>query len=167
MRLMARLTTQTAQMPLIQLMSGFIVRRDMLGKVVLVDSDALIGLQIIQDDHHQTAVDVFAKIRARGIEPVVTNYVISETTNYLSKRYSLSDAKYFLQNINQFKTILIDINIHRASVALFYEQTNGKTSLVDMANVIVMKHLHIPHIFAFDKVYERDFGLSNLTEKHT
>jgi predicted nucleic acid-binding protein len=135
----------------------------MQGEKVLIDSDAFIGLQIRDDAHHQAAIEGFAKLRARGLQPTATTLVIVETTNLLSRRYSLSDAKRFLQAIETMPAIVIDKELHRKSVLLFQEQTKSKTSFVDMANIVVMRQFEISQIFAFDKVYGNDFRLSYLS----
>jgi predicted nucleic acid-binding protein len=134
----------------------------MLGEKVLIDSDAFIGLQIQSDAHHQDAIEGFTKLRARGLQPTATVLVITETTNLLSRRYSMTDAKRFLQAVETLPIIAIDEELHRKSVKLFQEQTKSKTSLVDMANIVVMRQLEISQIFAFDKVYGEAFNLSYL-----
>lgn len=130
---------------------------------VLLDSDALIGWITATDDHHARAVALFEIIKQRRMQPVVTNLVIAETASLLSVRQSQAVAQRFMTFVQSLQTIIIDEHLHRETVRLFLTQTRNKTSFTDMANVVVVSTYEIPLVFAFDKVYSRDFNLPMLS----
>lgn len=126
---------------------------------ILLDSDALIGWISATDAHHARAVDLMEALRQRQMQPVVTNLVVGETATLFSLRQGQAVARDFLRLAASLHTVVITETLHQETLALFAKQDRKRTSYVDMANVVVMRHHQIPYIFAFDTVYPRDFDL--------
>ena len=131
---------------------------------VLIDSDAFIGYIVERDAHHQKSKAYFNHLIKNRSMIVTTNYVITETASTVSRRFSQQQAKQFMRFASKILSIHITDTVHQKSSELFQQQSKEKTTLVDMSNVIVMKHFNIPKIFAFDKVYTDDFQLANVTQ---
>lgn len=129
---------------------------------VLLDSDAFIGLIVKHDAHHETVEVIFEQLKQKQAMLVTTNYVITETASTLSRRFSQDNASQFLTIVDDFRMITITDTIHKQASKLFRQQTKDNTSLVDMSNVVIMKEFEIPQIFSFDKVYTKDFQLSQV-----
>lgn len=130
---------------------------------VLLDSDALVGLFVEHDAHHESATHYFERFRENYSRIVVTSYVIDETATVIS-RANHSIAQRFLVTTKTMKlpVIHIDETLRQEGLAIFSQQTRNRTSVVDCVNVAVMQTYDIPHICAFDKVYHTDFKLDNL-----
>lgn len=139
----------------------------MTNEQVLVDSDALVGWFVKTDAHHQRARAIFGYLKQRRLTPVVTNLVIAETATLFSRRQGQAQASRFLDFSQKLETVYITPELHHKTVQLMQAQTRPKTSFVDMANVVVMREVRIAHIFSFDRVYGKDFGLKLLETEAT
>ncbi|MEO1288832.1 MAG: hypothetical protein AAFV93_13785 [Chloroflexota bacterium] len=131
---------------------------------VLVDSDAFIGYIVESDAHHHNAKTLFNRAMQQRLALATTNYVIAETASTLSRRFTQTHAKRFMDTMENFLTIYIPKDVHLKSSELFKAQDKNKTSFVDMSNVVVMKHFAIKKIFAFDKIYVERFSLPKFTQ---
>ena len=126
---------------------------------ILLDSDALVGWITSTDVHHECAVRLVEALRQRRMQPVVTNLVVGETATLFNLRQGQGVARDFLGLAASLRTIVMTETLHQETLALFAEQERKRTSYVHMANVVIMRSLHIPYLFAFDAVYHRDFNL--------
>lgn len=129
---------------------------------VLDDSDAFIGWIVATDQHHYRAEAAFEQLRQERLQPITTNLVIAETASLLSRRYSLQQARTFLNISQKLDTIYISEELHHSAVRLFLEQQRTNTTFVDMCNVVVMKQLSLSAILSFDVVYTKDFDLHSV-----
>ncbi len=129
---------------------------------VLVDSDAFVGRFYPQDAHHAHSRRVFNALRAERRRLVTTNLVVFETATVLSHRTGQAAARRFIEDfIRQGKidVIFITEDLQEEAIDLFLEQDKKGTSVVDCANVAVMRRFRIPMLFSFDKAYTRQFGM--------
>jgi predicted nucleic acid-binding protein len=130
---------------------------------VLVDSDAFVGSMLKDDAHHKTMKALLEIIKQNYISLVTTSFVVAETATVLSKLDSQAQAKKFLHAVKYHPIIHITEELQAKSLALFAAQTKKRTSVVDCANVVVMKHFHIPRILSFDKAYTSQFDMDMMT----
>jgi predicted nucleic acid-binding protein len=129
---------------------------------VLVDSDAFIGRAYPDDAHHPQASDIFRSLKARGVHLVTTSFVVVETATVLSHRQGQDVARFFLDEViagGAFPVIFITEALYTGALNLFKKQTRKGTSVVDCANVAVVRQFAIPTIFSFDHVYPKKFGV--------
>jgi predicted nucleic acid-binding protein len=131
---------------------------------VLLDSDAVIGWLVEDDQHHERAVQLFDYILSEKMQPVVTNLMISECATWLSARVSQEVARAFLQETEMLEIVYITEELHAETAAMFQQSQKHHTSFIDFANIVTMRHFRIPTIFAFDEVYRKTFGLKTLQE---
>lgn len=134
-------------------------KRMMTNDAVLIDSDAFIGWLVEADAHHRTALQGFNELIQNQLQPIVTNLVIAETATWLSNRVDQPTARRFLEASQKFHTVFITERLHHLARELFNAQERKKTSFVDMLNIVVVRELSIPRIFAFDEVYSKTFHL--------
>jgi predicted nucleic acid-binding protein len=127
------------------------------GEVVLLDSDAFIGLLVATDVHHERVEQTLKLIDAHQGSLATTNFVIVETATGLSRRHHQATARNFLTYIHQsnFQVFYINEALHEATETLFLEQPNNATSMVDCANVVVSQAYNISTILSFDRFYEK------------
>jgi predicted nucleic acid-binding protein len=132
---------------------------------VLIDSDAFVGWFLVSDAHHQEAKQIFHQLEKENIQPVITSLVCLETATVLSYRSGQSLARSFLDHVHEAEMPIIHIDEHlqQKSIALFAEQQVRGTSVIDCANVVVIRRFTIPQIFSFDKVYSTTFGVKTTT----
>jgi predicted nucleic acid-binding protein len=134
-----------------------------MNEVILIDSDAFIGLLVEKDAHHAYAHEMFERVAKENIQ--ISNYVLLETATWLSGRISQALAKTFLSFIreSEFPVLFVDAPLQAETEALFLAQDVKGTSIVDCANVIIARRFGIRRIFSFDGFYKR-CGLSLLAE---
>ena len=128
---------------------------------ILIDSDAFVGRFYPDDVHYQQATRIFAQLEQAGKQIVSTNLVIMETATVLSHRSGQVLARKFLAVLDKTRLPIIHINekLHQESLSFFKKQDKKGTSLVDCANVVVMRRFAITSIFSFDKFYARQPGI--------
>lgn len=128
---------------------------------VFIDSDAFIGWLWEYDAHHQAAHTLFESLHKDKVVLATSNLVVSETATVLSYRSGQAKAIEFLDIIGKadIPVIHIDQDLQIEAYSIFKTQTKKGTSVIDCANVAVMRGFNIPTIFSFDKVYPKVFGL--------
>ncbi len=127
----------------------------------LVDSDAFIGLFIATDIHHARVKTALSVIDQKGEQLATTSFVVAETATLISRRYAHALACRFVTFLQDSEFQVIDIGDHLREQAqtLFIEQTLEKVSLIDCANVAVVRYFGLQGIVSFDKFYTR-FGIN-------
>lgn len=132
------------------------------GVQALTDSDAFIGWMIEADTHHQQAVQIFEHLIVERVNFATTSLVIGETATVLSHLRGQELARTFLDEViekGKFPVIYITEALHQEALNIFKKQTKKGTSVVDCANIAVIRQFYIPSIFSFDKVYPNKFGV--------
>jgi predicted nucleic acid-binding protein len=132
---------------------------------VLIDSDAFVGATLNDDAHHETAKQLFNQLIKKRINCATTSLIVIETATVLSKLAGQESARNFITQMTEkhrFPVIFIDEKFYLDALDVFKQQERKRTSVVDCANVAVMKELEIPAIFSFDKVYTKDFKLDTV-----
>lgn len=123
----------------------------------LVDSDAFVGFMSQQDANHQAAAQLFEMAREKQLQLVTTSFVIAETATVLSARAGQALARQFLDFVEAFPTVHISEELQKEALQSFRQQQNKRTSVVDCANVVVMRRLGVTKIFSFDAFYFKKF----------
>ena len=131
------------------------------GFEVLVDSSAFVGWLFPGDVHHEKAAQTFQGLAESRSRLVATSFVIAETATVLSFRKGQPLAIKFLDHIDRSKipVIHMDERLQAAALETFKAQTVKGTSVVDCANVVIIRRFGIPQIFSFDEVYAKSFGI--------
>jgi predicted nucleic acid-binding protein len=128
---------------------------------VLVDSDAWVGLFFEDDPHHATANAAFERLSREQRMLTSTSLVVAETATVLSNRKGQLLACEFLRYIRESKIPLIHIDekLQLEAIRLFEAQEKRGMSVVDCANVAVMKRFGISAILSFDEFYFKKLHL--------
>lgn len=128
---------------------------------VFIDSDAFVGWLLEGDAHHQEATKIFQWLEQQGKILTTSSLVVAETATVLSYREGQPLATKFLEIIGRgnIPVIHVDEDLQGEAYTIFKTQTQKRTSMIDCANVAVMRRFEIPIIFSFDQVYPKKFGL--------
>ena len=125
-----------------------------------VDSSFWIGLQILDDQHHQAAALLWASER----QPLVTtNHVVSETWTFLNRRQGHRAALDFLDGVARspgLKILRVDEDTELDAWTWLRRHDERVYSFVDATSFAVMRRLRILEALAFDG----DFSAANFTE---
>ncbi len=128
---------------------------------ILIDSDAFVGRFYPDDAHYQAASNIFEQLEKQGQRLVTTSLVVTETATVLSYKSGQAAARLFLAVLEKSRlpVIHIDEKLHQETLRFFQKQAKKGTSVVDCANVVVMRRFAIATIFSFDKFYTRQKGI--------
>jgi predicted nucleic acid-binding protein len=132
---------------------------------VLIDSDAFVGATLADDAHHGTATQLFHQLIKQRVSCATTSLIVMETATVISKLAGQDPARHILVELvekHRFPVLFIEEKFYLDALEIFKQQERKRTSVVDCANVAVMKQLEIPAIFSFDQVYTKDFGLAHV-----
>ena len=132
--------------------------------VTVVDTGVLIGLADVDDDHHDTAVEI-----VRGMDhgelPTgqITNYVVLETLNWIHSRKRHEKAIEMYQRLNQstgFEVLNAAQKDFSSALDLF-ETYNG-LSFGDATIAAYMQREDIEYLFSFDDDFDAVAGITRL-----
>ena len=130
----------------------------------LVDSSALYALTIAEDLHHHQAVGCFQELERFGATLSTTNYVLLECMALIQRRHGMADAQAVLKKISMFLDIVwIGPEEHGEAIRLWTDSGRRAVSLVDCANMAVMRQRRIRTIVAFDAHF-REAGFEVLPQ---
>jgi predicted nucleic acid-binding protein len=118
---------------------------------VFADTSALYALLDADDACHAEAKEQWQRGLADGDSFVCHNYILVETSALVQRRLGMEAAKDFEENIVPVLQVArIDREAHRAAVAALLTAGRRSLSLVDCANLEVMRRAGIRTAFAFD-----------------
>jgi predicted nucleic acid-binding protein len=132
---------------------------------VLIDADAFIALESVNDTLHERAVTLLGRLQNQRVRYYTTWDVVDEVTTKLSYQLSKQHSLSFIQflEIAQVQIIYPNRERHVQALALFEQIERRHTSLTDCMNMVVASEVSANAIFSFDRVYERQ-GFMLLTE---
>ena len=133
--------------------------------MIFVDSDALIGIVLPLDPHHDKTLKVLEKLQASG-EALVTSWEsIDEVATKLSMYHGKTVARDFFTYVygaSQLTIVFIDAALSREALAIFDKQNSKNISLTDCANIAICRSMEITTVFSFDPHYKKN-GLNLLS----
>jgi predicted nucleic acid-binding protein len=130
---------------------------------ILIDSDAFIGLTHKTDALHKQAIVIYKQLKQKQVQFTTTSAVVSEIVTLLSHRQGHLAACKFLETFvdsGQVPVIFVNEPLYQQGLHLFKQQTKKGTSFTDCANAAVCRQLDLTHIFSFDRVYPKSFGIA-------
>ena len=119
---------------------------------LIVDSDFLYGLFVIDDPHHHKVIEFLPILN--GVEIIITSLVKYELITLLSRRKNQEFALNALHQINTIGATIyyIEQKDDTAIIKEFMSHQTKKISVVDCANLILAKKLNTK-IASFDRFY--------------
>ncbi|TKX73473.1 PIN domain-containing protein [Halorubrum sp. GN11_10-6_MGM] len=132
--------------------------------VTIVDTGVLIGLADVDDDHHDTAMEI-----VRGMDhgdlPTgqVTNYIVLETLNWIHSRKRHEKAIETYERLNQSAGFEV---LHAAqkdfSSALDLFETYDGLSFGDATIAAYIQRKDIEYLYSFDDDFDALDGITRL-----
>ena len=132
---------------------------------LFVDTGAFIALLDADDENHKAAAAFYRNSKEKGARFVTTNFVVSETMNYLRARISHDIAVLFRENLKKSgfnEIIIVTSSIEEAAFALFKRYADKDFSFTDCTSFSIMRSLKLKTAFAFDKHFGQMEGLNRL-----
>jgi len=127
---------------------------------ILVDTSSVYALLDKDDEHHRKAASLLRSLPARGLKPLLTNFVVAECHALLLSRLSHATARRWL--LNQVwpveRVTADDESRAREIIGQFRDKAFSYT---DASCFAVMERLKIAVAFGFDPHFEQ-YGMELL-----
>jgi len=132
--------------------------------VAVVDTGILVGMADVEDEHHDTAMEI-----VRGMDhgdlPTgrVTNYIALETLNWIHNRKRHEKAVETYERLNQsagFEILHAAQKDFTSALSLF--QTYDSLSFGDATIAAYMQRENIEYLYSFDDDFDAIEGLTRL-----
>ena len=130
--------------------------------IVYVDTSALYALMDADDRNHARAREIWADWLDQPIQFLTSNYVLLESMALIQHRLGIQAARQFEEELAPVLSVhWIDADLHAIALRTMLAIGKRDLSLVDCANIELMRRLGHRTIFAFDRHYPEQ-GLTQL-----
>jgi len=127
---------------------------------VLVDTSAVYALVDRSDANHAAARTILASLRQRGVEPLLTNFIVAESHALLLSRLNPGLAREWLTRSRwPIERVTEDDEARARAVIVRY--TDKTFSYTDATSFAVMERRGLRTAFAFDPHF-RQYGFAVL-----
>jgi predicted nucleic acid-binding protein len=132
--------------------------------VAVVDTGVLVGMADVEDEHHDTAMEIVSGMD-HGDLPTgrVTNYIALETLNWIHNRKRHEKAVETYERLNQsagFEILHAAQKDFTSALSLF--QTYDSLSFGDATIAAYMQRENIEYLYSFDDDFDAIEGLTRL-----
>src|SRR4051812_35165102 len=98
--------------------------------IIIIDTDALLGLTFKEDQLHDRVIDLYKQIP--GTIPFVLGETLAEYATLASIRFSREQAQQYIGEIvESHELTTLDIGEYKAAIELYKQQTAKGNSLFD------------------------------------
>jgi predicted nucleic acid-binding protein len=135
-------------------------------QTLLVDTAAWIGLEVVNDQNHQAALQ-FRQRSGRSYRWVTTNWIIWETVTWLRRRVDLAAAVRFGERVwtsSRLDVVSVTSDHEASAWKIFRRYRDKDFGYVDCSSFAVMQALRIDVAFSFDTHF-RQAGFPVLPEQ--
>jgi predicted nucleic acid-binding protein len=122
--------------------------------MIFIDTGALIGRYLSQDQHHENAIRKWEKIQHSNEKCFTSNFVLDELFTLLARWTDYEFAAAKAHNIYAsaaFKILRPDQVIEEQAIELFLKFSDQKISFTDCVSFVLMKQNKIKRAFSFDR----------------
>lgn len=132
---------------------------------VLIDTDALLGLFNIKDNHHRKAVSLIKKCIAESVNIFILPTTLAEFALLSTYKIGTRQSKKAVSDLvsSDYLTLDITTQIPKEAVSLYKKQKSKEESLFDCMVMAAAKKLSCDGIFSFDRGYRKN-GFSLLED---
>lgn len=131
--------------------------------MIFVDTGALIARYLKQDQHHESAIRKWEKIRNSDEKCLTSNFVLDEFFTLLARWTSYvfaAEKAHIIYASAAFEILRPDQLIEEQAIALFSKFSDQKISFTDCISFALMKHHKMKRAFSFDRHFaSAGFGL--------
>ena len=127
--------------------------------MVLLDTSFIVSFLVDSENNHERALELSKRLHGEKI--VITNAVLTETVNILTKRLNRNTKnilKAYKSMKNKFKIIYEDEELTERSINTLIKY-KANISLADALNIEVMNDFNIHEIFSFDDDFDNKEGI--------
>lgn len=126
------------------------------GRVVITDSDALIGLVSSEDLLHKQCVKISQYLRNNNIDTVTPYPIVLEAATVLARVLERHDlALKILQDYTSAED-RIDTDVSDLVAKLFTSRTSKKNTPFDHYVLALARKNNIQYVFSFDSFYKKN-----------
>lgn len=130
--------------------------------MIYIDTSALYALMDADDHNHERAREAWAHLLDQPVQFLTSNYVLLESTALIQHRLGIQAARQFEEELAPVISVhWIDADLHAIALKTMLAIGKRDLSLVDCANIELMRRLGHRTIFAFDRHYPEQ-GLTQL-----
>jgi len=125
---------------------------------IFVDSFAWIAIINKSDNYHQVSIDLFNELLTQQTKLVITNYILIETINALSKPEHRRGIIEFINRIEKSPSVnifKITDELYKSAWHLYQHRMDKDWGITDCTSFEVMKALSIEKAFTNDKHFEQ------------
>ena len=127
-------------------------------KTLVVDSDAIYAIYNSDDPLNSKATKTFQKLIENEFQLVYPTSVLFESISLFQRVSPSPDVTKLLIDMvknNELITYVIDVELLKASAAIFKPAGSKKNTLVDCSVVAVAKKIKADGVFAYDEFYKK------------
>ncbi len=128
---------------------------------VFVDTSAFLSLLDIDEQNHDNAQRIWARLVQQNTPLFCTSYVLAETAALIQNRLGLRQLRAFHENVFPFLRVTwVDAILHEAGMTAVLAANRRRLSLVDCVSFVAMRQSGLDAAFAFDNHFaEQGFHL--------
>jgi predicted nucleic acid-binding protein len=126
--------------------------------LVFVDTSALVGKFLEEDEHHARAVDAMRRLLREGRQFVSTDYIFDEVVTRVRGRADHASAVKAGESIissEVFDLVEVDPSLRKEAWRLFKKYRDQKLSFTDCTSFAVMGKYGIREAFTFDDDFSK------------
>lgn len=126
--------------------------------IVVADADALIGLALEHDPHHQKAITISKKLIERGVTIVFPITVFPEALTTLKRAFNQPEKAHLINRQYQqgvFHVEYIDADTMQRASKIFEKAVSKQNTLFDAIVAAVAQKVEADAIFSFDQWYKK------------
>jgi predicted nucleic acid-binding protein len=125
---------------------------------VFLDTSGWLALLHSRDINHKRATEVWFGLGERGYEIVLTDWIVAETGNGLSRtriRHLFSQAVDRLWSSSMVRVVMIDRALMGKAIDQYRRYSDKSWGLVDCASFVVRQERGITEAFTRDQHFEQ------------
>jgi hypothetical protein len=125
---------------------------------VFLDTSGWLALLHSRDINHKRATEVWFGLGERGYEIVLTDWIVAETGNGLSRtriRHLFSQAVDRLWSSSMVRVVMIDRALMGKAIDQYRRYSDKSWGLVDCASFVVMQERGVTEAFTRDQHFEQ------------
>lgn len=125
-------------------------------KSVFIDTAYIIAITVNNDKHHKPATKLSKEIASEKINIVVTELVLIESANFLSKVKFRNDVILAIRDIRKIAMVeQVSLDLLSNAWDLFNSRSDKEWSLTDCYSFVVMQKYGLKQALTTDKHFEQ------------
>lgn len=129
-------------------------------KKVLVDTDILVSIFKIDDSNHVKAIKICNELQEKGVELILSPFVMFEAATVISYKISHAKAINFVKEMKEINLSVYSLSPEHLEIAekWFFKQRGRGISYIDCYNMALLERYKntFDGIFSFDEIYRKN-----------